>query len=362
MDPYDQKAWDALARERHRLLNRSPRRLIPEAVRERAGTTTARARSRVQQVPGVDEAQRLIDETFRAASDVGGRFAADSLGTARIVAAYRKAGHDVEGISDIQALALRNLDQVRPTFGSAYTGIGVASGAAAGLTISGGEIAALLGSLTGGTIGAFGGGGVGAVPGAGAGAAPGAAVVAGAMAADTAAVLFAAARVVFHTAAYYGYDIDRPEERMRALSILSFATAGGQSTKLGAYNEVQKLTGLIVRNAAWKQLDANVITKIVRRIFGKLGERLTKQKLGQLVPVAGIVIGALFNGRTVSAAADAADLLYRQQFLCDKYDLPFPSAGSTDPPDPAEDDISVSDIVDATVVNEDDDQPPLLPA
>lgn len=361
MDPYDEKAWESLARGRQRLLDRSPRRLIPATVRERAGATATRARERVQQVPGADDAQRLIDDAFKAASDVGGRFAADSLGTARIVAAFQGADQDVNAISDIQSLSLRDVDAVKPSFASAYTGAGIASGAAAGLVISGGEFAALVGSLTGGTIGVAG-GGVGAVPGAGVGAAPGAGVVAGAMAADTAAVLFAAARVVFHTAAYYGYDVDRPEERMRALSVLNFATAGGQGGKLKAYNEVQKLTGLIVRNATWKQLDANVITKVAQRIFGKLGERLTKQKLGQLVPVAGIVIGALFNGRTVSAAADAADLLYRQQFLCDKYGLPFPSGGSTGPAAPTNDDISVSDIVDATAVDEDDDQPPLLPA
>ena len=68
-------------------------------------------------------------------------------------------------------------------------------------------------------------------------------MVVGAMAADTAAVLFGSAREVFHIAAYYGYDVDRPEERLRALGVLNYATATGQAAKNSAYNELQKLAG-----------------------------------------------------------------------------------------------------------------------
>ena len=51
--------------------------------------------------------------------------------------------------------------------------------------------------------------------GAGAGAAPGIGTIVGVMAADAAAVLLAANRAVAHTAAYYGYDLDRTPTRRR---------------------------------------------------------------------------------------------------------------------------------------------------
>jgi hypothetical protein len=178
-------------------------------------------------------------------------------------------------------------------------------------------------------------------------------MVVGAMAADTSAILFGTAREIFHTAAYYGYDVDRPEERLRALGVLNYATAGSQVAKNHAYNELQKLAGMIVRNATWRQLDQNVVTKVVRRIFELLSQRVTKQKLGTALPFIGIAIGATLNARTLGKTADAADLLYRQQFLCDKYAVPFPTGEPSNEAAPGGDaDIPLADIVEGEIENE----------
>jgi hypothetical protein len=363
VDPYDQKAWDALERERQRQLSRSPRRLVPAPVREQARRIGRKAHDGASSVPGFHQAEELVEEVFRAAGDVGAKLAAESLWRSRIISAYRKTGLEVELISDVQDLALRDVDKVKPGFDVAYIAAGLTSGAAAGFAVSGGEIAALVGGAAGGAAGGVAGGGAGAVPGAGAGAAPGAALVVTAMAADSAAVLFAAARVIFHTAAYYGYDVDRPEERLRALGVFNYATASGQAAKNKAYLEVEKLAGMIVRNATWKHLDQNVITKIVRRIFELLGIRITKQRLGAALPVIGIAIGATLNARTLSKTADAADLLYRQQFLCDKYDLPFPKGQAQYTASPQDDDdIPIAEIVDEEIDDEAGEEPPALPA
>ena len=111
---------------------------------------------------------------------------------------------------------------------------------------------------------------------------------------------------------------------------------------------------MIVRNAAWQQLDHNVITKIVRRIFELLGQRLTKHTLGMALPFIGIAVGATLNARTMSRAADGADLLYRQQFLCDTYKLPFPSDEPTktgaQPQD--DEDIPLADIIEEAIEEE----------
>src|SRR4051794_26047772 len=322
MNDYDKKMWDALDDVRRRQLSHAPKRLIPARVRQFGHKAYDGASS----VPGFDQTEDFVEYVFGAASDVGAKFAAESLATGRITGAYRKAGHSsVENISDIADLRLRDIDKVKPRLGLRYIAAGVTSGAVAGFAVSGGELAALVGGAAGGAAGGVAGGGVGAAPGAGAGAAPGAGGVVGAMAADTAAVLWGSARATFHTAAYYGYDVHRPEERLRALSVLNYATAAGQAAKNRAYIEAEKLAGMIVRNAAWKQLDQNLVTKIVRRIFEMLSIRLTKKSLAVAVPIVGVAVGAAINGRTLQAAEEGADFLYRQQFLCDKYDLPFPS-------------------------------------
>jgi hypothetical protein len=361
MDDYDKKAWDALERERQRQLARSPRRLVPGPVRERAGKLARRAHDGASSVPGFDQAEDLVQEVLKAAGDVGAKLAADSLWQSRIISAYTDAGHPVELITDVQQLALRDIDKVKPSIGIGYMAAGAATGAAAGVAVTSGEILALVGGTAGGAAGGVVGGGVGAAPGAGAGATPGAAMVVGAMAADTAAVLFGSAREVFHIAAYYGYDVDRPEERLRALGVLNYATASSQAAKNRAYNELQKLAGMIVRNAAWKQLDHNVITKIVRRVFGLLGQRLTKHTLGMALPFIGIAIGATLNAWTLSRTADGADLLYRQQFLCDKYELPFPiGEPTTTTAEPEHDeDISLADIIEEEIEEQDRADEPL---
>ena len=125
MDDYDRKAWEALERERQRQLARSPRRLVPSPVRERASEVARRAHERASSVPGFDQAEDLVEEVLSAAGDVGAKLAADSVWQSRITSAYSKAGHPVELITDIQQLALRDIDKIRPSFGVRYMAAGL---------------------------------------------------------------------------------------------------------------------------------------------------------------------------------------------------------------------------------------------
>jgi hypothetical protein len=361
VDPYDKKAWEDLERKRQRQLSRPTRHVLPAKGRERAAQLGRTAGDRLRGLPGSQQAENLVEEVLLGASDAVSKLAASSIADQRIVRAYQRAGHvSVDEIAAIRdAVDLRSVDKVKPNFDIAYMTAAGISGAATGFAVSGGEILALVGAAGGGAAGAAGGAGVGAAPGAGAGAAPGAGLVVGAIAADTAAILFATARVIFHTAAYYGYNVNRPTERLRALGVMNFATARTQMAKNRAYVDLEKLVGLIVRDATWKQLDQNVVTKIVRRVFELLGMRLTKRKLAAAVPLAGIAIGASLNVRTLSMTADGAELVYRQQFLCDKYGLPIPSAAppeasaSEDPDEEAE--IPLVDIVEEEIEAPDDE-------
>jgi hypothetical protein len=161
-------------------------------------------------------------------------------------------------------LELRDVDAVMPRLDLAYIAATFAEGAAAGLVVSGGQVTMAGGALLG----------------AGAGAAPGAAVVVGAMAADAAAVLMATQRAVTHVAAYYGYDTDRPEERLFALGVLGIGTAS-ELGKAAAYVELNKIVQGLARRQTWKQLNERIVTKVVSQVYARLGMRLTLRKLGR---------------------------------------------------------------------------------
>ena len=320
MNDYDRRAWEELAHRREQFLSRRVRRLLPERVRRRVTEAGQAAAEKGRALPGAEQVQRIMAGLANGATEGVSRVALSSLSSVRIVERFVDRDHQVEVITDIRGLDLRDIDKIRPRLGTKYMAGAGASGVGAGFMISGGEVAALLG-VAGGAVAGAPMGGVGAAPGAGAGAGPGVATVATAMVADAAATAFSAMRLTFETAAYYGYDANRPEERLRAMGVLNVATAVDQATKNSAYLELNRLVGMIVRSAAWKKLDDNVVTRIVQQMFRALTERLTKQKLGNTIPFVGIAIGGTFNMLSMSRVGDAADFLYRERFLRDKYDL-----------------------------------------
>ncbi|MCP9491984.1 MAG: EcsC family protein [Solirubrobacteraceae bacterium MAG38_C4-C5] len=157
---------------------------------------------RAKDVPGAEALEAALGEALDTATGALAVVAGSTLPTRRILGAYGDAGHDVGSIDEIRRLALQRIDEVRPTANSRYlryVGSGVTSGVAAGVAITGGEVVAASG--------------VGAAPGAGA--------VLTAMAADAAFTTLAASRAIFESALYHGFDISRPKERIRAMSVLN---------------------------------------------------------------------------------------------------------------------------------------------
>ena len=139
------------------------------------------------------------------------------------------------------------------------------------------------------------------------------------------AVLATMVRAIAHTAAYYGYDTELPEEQIYAAGVLSFGLAQ-QGGKSAAYIELNKVVQALARRATWEQLNKNAATGVVRVVYERLGMRLTREKLGQVVPVLGIVLGAGTNAHLLLRLTDDADRLYRERFLREKYDLDAPVA------------------------------------
>ena len=177
------------------------------------------------------------------------------------------------------------------------------------------------------------------VPTAGASTGPGLATIVGTIAADVVGTLAASARVVAHTAAYYGYPVCGPEEELFALGVLNFSTAGTQAAKTKAFRDLAVLARLTAKGAPWVALDKFAITQIIRRLYKQLTERLTKKKLASTLPVVGIVIGAGLNAQAVYKVADDAALAYRTRFLADKYGIDMVTLLPAVASEPSDDDV-----------------------
>jgi EcsC protein family len=327
MSAYERETWEEIGRWREKRLAGSQRRLQPRKVRERLARTTAAARERLEQLPGSEQMVEIMRSASEGLLGLLTKATEATLRRNAVIAAYNKRGHAITELSDIRKLDLREVDKVMPRLGLYYTAASTAEGAAAGLAVSGGELVAAAGGVAG----------------AGAGAAPGAGTVVGAMAADAAAVLVLTTRAIAHTAAYYGYDTELPQERVFALGILNFGLAR-QTGKSVAYVELNKIVQSLARNAAWAKLNRNAVTQVVKIVYNRLGMRLTKQKLGQAVPVFGIAIGAGLNAQLLANVTSDAEHLYRERFLRDKYGLGF-IAVTADPIDDPDDPIHIADLV-----------------
>jgi hypothetical protein len=346
MNAYDAKAWEDIQRRKSKPPGRRRvRNAVPSTVKDTASKAASSARVTLQSAPGADRFQEVFLNSLGGLIDLTSRLSAASVRNKAIIRSYAKGGHDVTVLEDIHKLSLQEVDRIRPKhLDLGYLLAAGAEGAGAGFAVSGGELAAAGGGVFG----------------AGAAAAPGAAVVVGAMAADAAALVIASQRAVAHVAAYYGYDVSRTDEALYALGVMGVGTAS-EAGKVYAYAELNKLVQSLARKKTWEELNKNVATQVVTRVYQRLGFRLTQRKLGQAVPVLGIVIGAGLNIRLLSEVVNSANLVYRERFLIEKYGLAH-DVSDVDVVD-VEDVVAVTEILDeevagievldAIVVNED---------
>ena len=304
MSSYERRAWDGLAKWRTDRLTASERHLLPQKARQGLTKAGEFGREKFDDIRVSQQMVATLSKALDGLLNVVNKSAEKSVRRSAVVAAYTKGGHVVSDLEDIRKLDLADVDKVKPRLGLRYASGTAVTGAATGLAVSGGELLATVGSVAS----------------AGAAAAPGAGTIVAALATDAAAVLGAMTRVVARTAAFYGYDTEQPEERIFALGVLNFGLAQ-QARKGAAYIELNKIVQALARNVTWAQLNRNSVTRVARVVYGGLGMRLTKQKLGQAVPAVGILIGAGMNARLLAKLADDADRLYRERFLRDKYPL-----------------------------------------
>ena len=117
----------------------------------------------------------------------------------------------------------------------------------------------------------------------------------------------------------YGYDPEEPAEKLFIMSVVNAGTAVSAGAKSAAMADISRLTQALVRKKTWEILDKSVVAQVSKQFAKAFGVRLTKQGLGKVVPVAGILIGGTLNWTTLEGIVDAANMAYRRRFLLEKY-------------------------------------------
>lgn len=317
---YEMRAWDDLVEGKARA-TRKVSRFVEEKSADAARSAARKAAELARRSPRLVHAGGSVKEAARRAVDAvpesvrtqSAEWAGDvvkSVGKAVarvsrvglspdvVVAKHVKRGHPVERLADIRSLDLEQVDRVRRrNLDLMYAGLGATSGAATGLAITGGEVGVGSGVASG----------------------PGGAVVVGSMAADVAAVIGLASRAVGIVALSYGFDPERPEEKVFVNSVVNLGTASSTVAKEAAFRDIARLTQLLIRGATWQKLGESFLVKVAKDIAARLSIRFTKRSLGKLLPVAGVIVGASMNWSTLEAVVDSADIAYRRRFLLSKY-------------------------------------------
>jgi hypothetical protein len=140
LSEYEQDQLEKVNQHKERDLSHSPRRLVPETVREKG----AELFDKLLKMPGVDKAKDSGAAVLNATAAGAGKFMTRTgqltTSEARVVRAYAERGHPVSHLDDIRRLDLRAVDNVASfaRLHYAYSISAAAEGAAAGLAVSGG--------------------------------------------------------------------------------------------------------------------------------------------------------------------------------------------------------------------------------
>lgn len=120
-------------------------------------------------------------------------------------------------------------------------------------------------------------------------------------------------RAVGEIATCCGYDIAEGSERSFALRILHEASEESLSAQDASTSVARRHTKQTVEQLA--------LSGSIRGIAKALGLRLMQSKAAQIVPVAGMVAGGGFNAYYTARVCEAAQHLYRERRVHDRYGI-----------------------------------------
>ncbi|AJY76682.1 EcsC family protein [Paenibacillus beijingensis] len=129
------------------------------------------------------------------------------------------------------------------------------------------------------------------------------------LAVDIPAVLGLSLKIIQEIAICYGFDPKEKEERIFAVKVMQFASSDivgkraiiEELAAIGSADEDKRQRAMISQLQGWREVVA-----VFRDNFGW-------KKLFQLVPVAGMIFGALINKGMLQDMAEAAQMLYRKR-------------------------------------------------
>jgi EcsC protein family len=294
MSDYETKAWSSLID-----LERKRRNGVKARAAEKVSAVVKRAGEHIKRVPGAELAVEVGDETILKA--IEGLFksvflpAMHSPSLDKRVDELRGKHQDLGRMSPFTSLDLRDLDKGRPTFAIPF--IGMAESAAASVAITGLRVGK---NVSDG---------------------PSAEVVLGAVVADVGATLALLGRAVGEVAVHYGYDPREPEEELFLMGVLNYSMASTVTNKTAALASLSRLTQSMMRRATWNELRGDSLVRMLLRVFGALGLKLTKAQLARLVPIAGVLLTAGLSFNLLHTTIDDATRLYRARYLAEKHGL-----------------------------------------
>ena len=225
-----------------------------------------------------DLIRKSIEGIIKGAND----FAHWSIRPGRIYRRFQDRGHThISSAEEVFSLDLQSVDEIVGYLDAKYKGIALVEGGGTGIT-----------------------------------GAPGLVV-------DIPALITLNLRAIGEYATHYGFDIQLQDERLFALNILTYSSSPSDSAKSIALAQLVRIAKDVAKKRAWKTLEQETFVQIIKQIAKTLGIRLTKAKLGQILPVAGFFVGAGFNSYYTAKVCDAAYYFYRERFLAEKYGEEF---------------------------------------
>ena len=144
------------------------------------------------------------------------------------------------------------------------------------------------------------------------------------------------------------------------MQVIGLGLALTPSAKAVAYQRQAILTRSLATNTTWRQLNQQTLVKVAQKFAAQFGQKLTKKKLGQFVPIARVGIGAALNWKMVYDVSKAAYWAYRERFLYEKGGDLEPIVVDAEVDDSADEDgaessIDVIDILESEVIVLDDE-------
>ena len=255
----------------------------------------------VKRIPGAERVTDTLDDSIKPALNGAAKAifmpAVSSASIERRTRRLRNQHPEVGDASPFQVLDLKALDKGRPK--QILPFIGAMESAVASLAITGAEVST---TVSGGAT---------------------AGVVVLAIVGDISASLALLGRAVAEVAVHYGYDPKEPEEEIFLMGVLSYSTASSLQGKTAALAGLSRLSQQMMRQATWRELQKDVVVKVIQTVFTKIGINLTHRRLAQVVPLVGGAFSAALSYDMLDRALRDATRVYRVRYLADKHGLSF---------------------------------------